>query len=49
MNKRKKINQTLIKKAKRANARNVLSNKPRYIAKADREKLLADAEPVATI
>ncbi|MEH6823733.1 MAG: DUF2986 domain-containing protein [Motiliproteus sp.] len=47
MNKRKKINQILTKKAKRANAKNILSNKPRYIAKADRE-LPDNNEPAAT-
>lgn len=45
MNKRKKINQILTKKAKRANAKNMLSNKPRYIAKADRELLADHGEP----
>ncbi|MFT6916553.1 MAG: hypothetical protein ACJAWL_002893 [Motiliproteus sp.] len=43
MNKRKKITQILVKKAKRANEKNILSNKPRYIAKADREPLPAEA------
>tara|TARA_B100001063_G_scaffold41313_1_gene35142 strand:+ start:92 stop:250 length:159 start_codon:yes stop_codon:yes gene_type:complete len=39
MNRRKKITQILTKKAKKANARNQISNKPRYVSKADREKL----------
>lgn len=47
MNKRKKIHQILIKKAKRANAKNVLSNKPRYIAKADRELAPADSDAIS--
>jgi hypothetical protein len=47
MNKRKKISQILIKKAKRANAKNVVSNKPRYIAKADREIAPADADAIS--
>tara|TARA_R110001583_G_scaffold62575_3_gene183934 strand:+ start:4403 stop:4552 length:150 start_codon:yes stop_codon:yes gene_type:complete len=47
MNKRKKINQILSKKAKRANAKNNISNKPRYIAKADRQTEPADTELTA--
>ncbi|MFT5721924.1 MAG: hypothetical protein ACI9W6_002242 [Motiliproteus sp.] len=43
MNKRKKITQILVKKAKRANEKNILSNKPRYIAKADREPVPVEA------
>ncbi|WP_076541352.1 DUF2986 domain-containing protein [Shewanella sp. UCD-KL21] len=39
MNRRKKINSTLKAKAKKANAKNVGSNKPAYVAKADRIKL----------
>ncbi|MEH6577097.1 MAG: DUF2986 domain-containing protein [Amphritea sp.] len=38
MNKKKKINQILKKKAKKANAKLHCSNKPRYITKADRAK-----------
>ena len=37
MNRKKKINQTLKKKAKKANLKNQPKTKPRYIAKADRE------------
>jgi len=36
MNRKKKINSILKKRAKKANAKNVISNKPRYVAKADR-------------
>lgn len=36
MNRKKKINQTLKSKAKKANAKLQSSNKPKYIAKADR-------------
>ncbi len=36
MNRKKKINQTLKQKAKKANAKLHTSNKPKYIAKADR-------------
>lgn len=36
MNRKKKINETLKKKAKKANAKLHKSNKPRYISKAER-------------
>ncbi len=39
MNRKKKINETLKKKQKKANAKLHTSNKPRYISKAEREKL----------
>jgi hypothetical protein len=39
MNRKKKINDTLKKKQKKANAKLHTSNKPRYISKAEREKL----------
>jgi len=51
MNRKKKINDTLKKKQKKANAKLHKSNKPRYISKAERakaekEKLaLAETEP----
>ncbi|MCU7994391.1 DUF2986 domain-containing protein [Shewanella glacialipiscicola] len=44
MNRKKKINQTLKNKAKKANAKLQSSNKPQYIAKADRAAL-ANTEP----
>ncbi|WP_310795515.1 DUF2986 domain-containing protein [Shewanella baltica] len=44
MNRKKKINQTLKSKAKKANAKLQSSNKPKYIAKADRESLAAEAD-----
>lgn len=44
MNRRKKIKQILTQKAKKANAKNQHSNKPRYISKAEREKLAQAAE-----
>lgn len=44
MNRKKKINETLKKKVKKANAKLHKSNKPRYISKAEREKLALDAE-----
>ncbi|WP_370280076.1 DUF2986 domain-containing protein [Pontibacterium sp.] len=44
MNRRKKIKQILTKKAKKANAKNQHSNKPRYISKAEREKMAQAAE-----
>lgn len=36
MNRKKKINETLKKKAKKANAKLHRSNKPKYICKAER-------------
>lgn len=39
MNRKKKINDTLKKKQKKANAKLHTSNKPRYISKAEREKI----------
>lgn len=39
MNRKKKINETLKKKQKKANAKLQKSNKPRYVSKAEREKL----------
>ncbi|MDO6685211.1 MULTISPECIES: DUF2986 domain-containing protein [unclassified Agarivorans] len=36
MNRKKKINDTLKKRAKKANAKNQKTNKPRYISKAER-------------
>lgn len=44
MNRKKKINETLKKKQKKANAKLHTSNKPRYISKADREKLALAAQ-----
>nr|WP_220721462.1 DUF2986 domain-containing protein [Agarivorans litoreus] len=42
MNRKKKINETLKKKAKKANAKKQNSNKPRYISKAERAALEAE-------
>ncbi|WP_440875807.1 DUF2986 domain-containing protein [Thalassotalea sp. PLHSN55] len=44
MNRKKKINQTLKMKQKKANAKLHKSNKPRYISKAERAKLAEQAE-----
>lgn len=44
MNRRKKGNQILKARAKKANAKNFPSNKPKYISKADREKLALEIE-----
>ena len=41
MNRKKKINETLKKKAKKKNARLHRSNKPRYISKAERATIIA--------
>lgn len=39
MNRKKKINETLKKKQKKANSKLHKSNKPRYISKAERAKI----------
>lgn len=44
MNRKKKIYETLKKKDKRANAKLHKSNKPRYISKAEREKIAAQQD-----
>ncbi len=44
MNRKKKINDTLKKKQKKANAKLHKSNKPRYISKAEREKLALEEQ-----
>ena len=44
MNRKKKIKEILKKKAKKANAKLHKSNKPKYISKAEREKLALAAE-----
>ena len=41
MNRKKKINQALKAKKKKMNSKLHKSNKPRYISKAEREKLAA--------
>lgn len=43
MNRKKKINETLKKKLKKKNAKLHRSNKPRYISKAERAKMEAEA------
>ncbi len=43
MNRKKKVKQTLLKKAKKANAKkNPATSKPRYISKAERAKMEAE-------
>jgi hypothetical protein len=49
MNRRKKIKQLLEAHAKKANAKLAPKNKPKYISKADRAKLAADAENEPTV
>ncbi|MBQ0782967.1 MAG: DUF2986 domain-containing protein [Amphritea sp.] len=44
MNKKKKINSILRKRAKRVSDRLKISNKPRYVSKAERERLAEQAE-----
>jgi hypothetical protein len=51
MNRRKKLNNRLKKKAKKANAKLHVSNKPQYVSKAERaalqqQQLSSSAEPV---
>ena len=48
MNRRKKGNQILKARAKRAKAKLAPKTKPRYISKAERAKLAAEAEVVET-
>ena len=53
MNRKKKINQILTKKAKKAKNKRVSENagrsKPRYISKAERAKMEAEAEAAPDI
>lgn len=44
MNRKKRINQILKSKQKKANAKLHNSNKPRYISKAERAKMEAEAQ-----
>ena len=46
MNRKKKINETLKKKQKKANAKIHKSNMPRYISKAEREKLALEDQAI---
>jgi hypothetical protein len=48
MNRKKKINETLQKRLKKQNAKLHKSNKPKYIAKADREKLAELSQEAVT-
>mgnify|MGYP006141704447 CR=1 FL=1 len=48
MNRKKKIKQTLIKKAKKANAKLAKNSKPKYISKAERAKLVEAADETST-
>lgn len=47
MNRKKKINQELKKRQKQANAKLHHSNKPKYISKAEREKLALEQAQTA--
>ncbi|MCW1243614.1 DUF2986 domain-containing protein [Pseudomonas sp. SAICEU22] len=49
MNRRKKINQLLKANAKKASAKLAPKSKDRYISKADRLKLAAEANPDAVV
>ncbi|MCG7495747.1 DUF2986 domain-containing protein [Vibrio sp. Of7-15] len=44
MNRKKKVNQILKKRMKKANAKLHKSNKPRYISKAERAKMELEAQ-----
>nr|VVV06490.1 hypothetical protein AW0309160_03982 [Aliivibrio wodanis] len=47
MSRKNKVKETLLKKHRRAQTRNSRShNKPKYISKADREKMALEAEQV---
>lgn len=48
MNRKKKINQTLIAKDKKKKAKLHGSNKPKYVSKADRERLAQPADADGT-
>ncbi|MGJ8661990.1 MAG: DUF2986 domain-containing protein [Bacteroidota bacterium] len=49
MNRKKKGNQKLKARVKKANAKLNLKNKPKYICKADREKLATESSEDAVI
>jgi hypothetical protein len=49
MNRRKKINQLLKANAKKASAKLAPKSKDRYISKADRLKMAAEADPETTV
>ncbi|WP_434604130.1 DUF2986 domain-containing protein [Pseudomonas sp. R1-7] len=49
MNRRKKINQLLKANAKKASAKLAPKSKDRYISKADRLKMAAEADPDSTV
>jgi len=49
MNRKKKINETLKKKVKKANAKLHKSNKPKYITKALREKTINEAQQTPNV
>ncbi len=44
MNRKKKIKTTLLAKKKKANAKLQKSNKPKYVSKAERARLAAEAD-----
>ena len=44
MNRKKKINSILKKKAKKANAKFHTTNKPKYVSKAERERVELEAQ-----
>ncbi len=49
MNRKKKITQTLLKKHKKKNAKLHKSNKPKYVSKAEREKLALEQEEQSSV
>lgn len=49
MNRKKKINETLKSKLKKQNAKKQGSNKPKYISKAERARIAAEAEAKADL
>lgn len=44
MNRKKKMNQALKSKVKKMNAKLQNSNKPKYVSKADREKIVLEED-----
>lgn len=48
MSRKKKVKDSLVKKARKANDKRKPSNKPRYISKAERAKMAAGEPPLET-
>ncbi len=46
MSRKKKVKDSIVKRAKKASDKRKPTNKPRYISKADRAKLEEDGSPI---